>query len=1086
MATARESDERQQRLEAILADYLQAVEVGQVPNRTKLLAQHPDLADELAAFFANRAEFAKLAGPVVPLPAEAATLGLDGAATGPVVGESLRYFGDYEILEEIARGGMGVVFKARQVSLNRVVALKMILAGQLATAVDVQRFKHEAEAAANLDHANIVPIYEVGENAGRHYFSMKLIDGGCLSGASEHVRWQRKAAVQLVAKVARAVHYAHQRGILHRDLKPANILLDKAGEPHVTDFGLAKRVTGDSGITQSGAIVGTPSYMAPEQAAAKKGLTTAVDVYSLGAILYELLTARPPFRGATPLDTLLQVMDKEPTRPRAIDKTIDRDLETIVLKCLAKAPAQRYASAEALADELERWLRGESILARRARLPVRLWRWCRRHPWPALTSAAGLLAMVVILSLVIGMVWLGGANYQESAIHTIEADRKSGNRRAALVDLRRTYSWQHTLALRQEAIQTIALAGLEPVSQFPVSDDNMFALDTERPLRVSADGKNVTLYTPTLIQERAVPTGELLREGPNPTGKSGPKNEFPNLPLGLTFLGDSEDGKWAVLTSGDPWNLAVNKDLSLWDATANKVIHELKGVALGYPFVRVSADGRRMAFADRETGKYIKVYDWEQGRYLSILPNGIGNNWTFLYNHAGFSPDGSLLAFSGRLNKTFGLVLYDVENGEPAGMVDGAYISNSAWSRDGRWLLTHGTLMAGIDAPKPFRQTNLHFSEVIYPTPAYACRAFGTYPIRFVRDGTQLIAGSTLFDVQLGPTRTTLKARVTPPAVVVGEVPTLLLAAGADMWLLEPKTWREDDVVFTLRSLEGGQPAVPFRHPGFTDESLRKSGNMPVPRMCHAALSPDGTRLLCLFFLDYPDEQPNPNAPPTRRWSLELWDRERAERVAVWNAEDYTEKFTLLRFAPDGRRALTLSTEGLTVWDPATGKPQKKLLQKGVESSHNQFFGAKPLRVTWYVAQGEQLAFLPDGSQFIWLHPTVEPVDNLTFHETTTGNELKGWSARDGNFAQGAGAVSPDGRLIGFAVQGVNATGIIKLLDATTSKTLAKWEADDNTITGLVFSPDGGTLVSGNVNGVVKVWNLTWIRKELAALRLDW
>jgi WD40 repeat protein len=313
---------------------------------------------------------------------------------------STRIFGDYELLEEIARGGMGIVFRARQISLNRIVALKMILTGQLAGKEEVRRFQTEEEAAARLDHPNIVPIYEVGEQDGQHYFSMKFIEGGSLSKALA----DRKSDsgfhpfVRILLAVALAVHHAHQRGIMHRDLKPGNILLDADGVPHVTDFGLAKKVQGDSSQTQTGAVVGTPGYMAPEQAAAKKDLTIAADVYSLGAILYEILTGKPPFQAATPLDTLLQVIEQEPISPRVHNSRVDRDLETICLKCLEKDPHKRYSSAEALALELERWLKGEPILARPVGRVARVWRWCRRN------RAVATLLTLVFFALTAGLI----------------------------------------------------------------------------------------------------------------------------------------------------------------------------------------------------------------------------------------------------------------------------------------------------------------------------------------------------------------------------------------------------------------------------------------------------------------------------------------------------------------------------------------------------------------------------------------------------------------------------------------------------------------------------------------------------------
>ncbi|MCI0458444.1 MAG: serine/threonine protein kinase [Gemmataceae bacterium] len=370
-----------ERLVRALEDYCQQASAGADPDPDAYLNRHPDLEDDLTDCLEGLAAMEELRRVL----------------SGPVPGS--RSLGDYEVQEELGRGGMGVVYRARQVRLGRLVALKMIRAADMASELEVERFRNEAAIVAQLDHPNIVPVYEVGENEGQVYYSMKLIEGGGLADRPERFGSDPRGSARLLITVARAVHHAHQRGILHRDLKPSNILLDREGNPHVTDFGLAKRITTDSNLTQSGTLVGTPSYMAPEQTSGQRGLvTTATDVYGLGGILYALLTGSPPCEGETLLETLDQVRGREPARPGAVNAKVDRDLETITLKCLRKEPTQRYESAEALARDLERWLAGQPIKARPVGRVERVWRWCRRHPALAgATVAAAALALAVTI-----------------------------------------------------------------------------------------------------------------------------------------------------------------------------------------------------------------------------------------------------------------------------------------------------------------------------------------------------------------------------------------------------------------------------------------------------------------------------------------------------------------------------------------------------------------------------------------------------------------------------------------------------------------------------------------------------------------
>jgi serine/threonine protein kinase/predicted Zn-dependent protease len=306
-------------------------------------------------------------------------------------------FGDYDLLEEIGRGGQGVVYRARQKSLNRIVALKVIVLGPWASETHLKRFRREAEAAAGLEHPSIVPIHEVGERDGQCYFSMKFIEGGRLDEAVRCEPMPIRVAAELIAKVARTVHYAHEHGILHRDIKPGNILLDKSGEPHLTDFGLARLLDTQSSVTRTIDVLGTPSYMAPEQAAGETTkLSKATDVYGLGAVLYQLLTGQPPFAGGTTYETIRLLRDTEPRSPRLLNPKIDRDLSTICLKCLEKDPKRRYLSALAVAQDLEHWLKHEPILARHTGILTRGKKWVRRSPASALLAAT-LIALAAVI-----------------------------------------------------------------------------------------------------------------------------------------------------------------------------------------------------------------------------------------------------------------------------------------------------------------------------------------------------------------------------------------------------------------------------------------------------------------------------------------------------------------------------------------------------------------------------------------------------------------------------------------------------------------------------------------------------------------
>jgi serine/threonine protein kinase len=358
-----EDIQREERLAILIGDLTDRMQGGESIDINVVCEQHPDLAEELRDLWG------------IMVVADAAgshsiheTLSSNSTEGGAATLELPCRFGDYELLEELGRGGMGVVYRAHQTSLNRTVAIKMILRGQLASQADIDRFQVEAEAAARLNHPGIVPVYEVGQQDGRPYFSMNYVAGQTLADRLIDGPLVGRDAARILVAVARAIHYAHRQGVLHRDLKPSNILLDVKGNPLVTDFGLAKRVTEAESLTRTGSVLGTPAYIAPEQAAGDRGqVGPSSDVYSLGSILYHMLTGRPPFQAASAVDTILLVLEQDPVPPRVLNPKADRDLEMIALRCLQKPPDLRYSTADSLADDLEAYLNDEVVSARSGR-----------------------------------------------------------------------------------------------------------------------------------------------------------------------------------------------------------------------------------------------------------------------------------------------------------------------------------------------------------------------------------------------------------------------------------------------------------------------------------------------------------------------------------------------------------------------------------------------------------------------------------------------------------------------------------------------------------------------------------------------
>jgi serine/threonine protein kinase/WD40 repeat protein len=515
----------------------------------------------------------------------------------------------YQVERELGRGGMGVVYQALDLRLKRRVALKMVLVGSHAGEHELARFRTEAEAVARLQHPGIVQIHEVGVHGGLPFFSLEFCPGGSLDRKLDGTPLPAREAAALVQKLAQAMQAAHEKGVIHRDLKPANVLLAEDGTPKITDFGLARKLD-EAGQTQTGSIMGTPSYMAPEQAGGHKDVGPSCDVYSLGAILYELLTGRPPFKAATPLDTVLQVLSDEPAPPRQLNGRVPRDLETICLKCLEKAPQRRYPTARALAEDVGRYLAGEPIQARPAGRAERLWRWCRRNPTVAALSAAIILVAVVGFAGVLNQWQAAEANQGKANEAAAEAKQKAkeaeDERDVAKRQRDKIRKVNEQLGLTQEELRSTLYAAQMNLVQNAWESDNLARvrdlLEQLRHRPGQTDLRGFEWHYWNRLSHAELRTIELGSQ---------------DL-LAPTFSPDRTRFA-ALFNTPVPGKLfSFHSALRVWDTVTGKQRGALEGAADSINKFAFSPDGRRLAADD---GSAVKIWDANSGKTLLAFPS---------------------------------------------------------------------------------------------------------------------------------------------------------------------------------------------------------------------------------------------------------------------------------------------------------------------------------------------------------------------------------------------------------------------------------------------------------------------------------
>jgi WD40 repeat protein/tRNA A-37 threonylcarbamoyl transferase component Bud32 len=973
-------------------------------------------------------------------------------------GTRVRYFGDYELIKELGRGGMGIVFKARQISLNRPVAIKMIRTAALASEDELRRFQNEAEAIALLDHPHIVPILEVGSHEGQRYFSMKLISGSSLDKVLSDYTNNPKSAARLVKTAAEAVHHAHQRGILHRDLKPANILLDEHGEPYVTDFGLAKRVQGDSEMTFSGAIVGTPAYMAPEQASGRRGaVTTASDVYGLGAILYALLTGRAPFGGDSIDDTLEQVRSAAPALPSKINPVVPRDLEVICLKCVEKDPAERYPSAAALAEDLGRFAAGEPVSARAAGVVERLAKWARRKPTLAAAYTLGLLALL--------FGGLGGA----AAWQWRAAERA---RRAAVL-------------ARGEAVtardgEKVARAVAEQARDAAMLAEKaaVMARDGEQKSRerlaATEYGRTIQLAQEACRDDDVITAMALLDA--TPTDLRGWEWRFIHrlchselLTIrghlgGVLSVSFSPDGL-RLLTVGNDYRA------KLWDAKTGAEILTLMGGSASF-----SPDGSRIVVV---WAGMAKVRDAMSGTEILTL-----EGHTDPVVSASFSPDGSRI-MTRSVDDT--ARVWDARRGVELLTLKRrtGVVRSASFSPDGSRVVT-----GSDDESAKVWEVGSGAELITLKGHIASVRSASFSP-----DGKRLVTGSDdktakVWDARSGAELLTLKGHGGPVVSASFSPDGWRIVTGSSDKLA--KVWDANDgaLLLTLKGHTAAVTSASFSPDGSrvvtgSDDKLAKvwyarSGPEFLTLSGHtaavvsASFSPDGLQVV------------------TGSWdsTARVWDAENGVEVVSLKrhtalvAQAWINFVTRASFNLDGLRVATLGGQGNTarVWDAKTGSdvfsfdaPTGYLILSS--------FGPDGLRVVGSSRNAAKVWNAKSGAEMLTLQGHTSPVISATFcpdgSRIVTGSldkTAKVWDASSGRLVLTLTGHTETLTSVSFSPDAS------RIVTGSSDKTARVWDARTGTelltlkghiaqVTSASFSPDGSRIVTGSHDGTAKLWD---------------